>query len=253
MSASNKSWNAELYARTSRYVSERGRVLLEMLDARPGERILDLGCGDGALTEEIAATGAEVVGVDASAEMVEAARARGIDARVVDARRLDFEAELDGVFTNAALHWVREAEDVVRGVRRALRPGGRFVGEFGGRGNVAKVRAALGEALARRGVEMAPDGGWYFPGPDEYGPLLERHGFRVESIALIDRPTEIPGDGAEWIANFGDAILTALPEAERPAAVAEANALLEPELKGPDGVWRIDYVRIRFRAVVISE
>ena len=246
-----KHWNPSLYASTARYVAEHGLPVVEWLAPQPGERILDLGCGDGALTEKLIALGCEVVAVDQSAAMVEAAQQRGIQAQVVDARRLTFEGEFDAVFSNAVLHWVKEADAVVEGVARALRPGGRFVGEFGGEGNVKLVCAALREAMSRRGVELDPTCGWYFPSPAEYSAVLQRHGLKVVRAELIPRPTPTPGDAREWLANFGDHLLSLAAAGERKAILDEVNNALEPQLRSEDGVWRIDYVRIRFAGEMV--
>ena len=243
-----KTWDAALYSRTSRYVSEHGRIVLEWLDPQAGERILDLGAGDGALTAEIAATGAEVVAVDASPAMVEAALERGLDARLVSGYGLDFDEEFDAVFSNAALHWMTQPEKVVRNVHRALRPQGRFVGEFGGAGNITSLCRALRRVLAGRGLEFDALNPWYFPTAEEYNRLLEECGFRVERAELIPRPTPIPGDVAEWLDNFGDPFLKALPRPEdRATVVREIEQRVRPALCD-NGRWSIDYVRLRFRA-----
>jgi SAM-dependent methyltransferase len=242
-----KSWNPSLYASTARYVADHGLPVVDWLAPQPGERVLDLGCGDGALTAKLIALGCEVVAVDQSAAMVEAARQRGIQAQVVDARRLAFEGEFDAVFSNAVLHWIKEADAVVEGVARALRPGGRFVGEFGGDGNVKLVCAALRDAMSRRGVELDATCGWYFPNTSEYSAVLERQGLTVLRAELIPRPTPTPGDAREWLANFGDHLLSMAPAGEREAILDEVNSALKPHLLGED-VWRIDYVRIRFDA-----
>src|SRR5579871_414148 len=151
--ASSQNWDPQTYARNARFVSDLAAPVVELLAPRPRERILDLGCGDGVLTAKLAALGCEMVGVDSSAAQVEAARGLGIDARVMDGERLEFDAEFDAVFSNAALHWMRRRDVVIAGVWRALRPGGRFVAEMGGFGCVAKIKNALIDALRRRGLD----------------------------------------------------------------------------------------------------
>lgn len=243
-----QSWDPELYARNARFVSDLGMPVVALLDPRPGERILDLGCGDGVLTEKLAALGCDVVGADASPAQVEAARARGLDARVVDGEALSFEAEFDAVFSNAALHWMKKPEAVVGGVRRALRSGGRFVAECGGRGNVTCIQAALAEALRRRGRDAEAVNPWYFPGPEEYRRLLGAHGFEVKEMTLFPRPTPLPGDILEWLETFAGSFLSAVPGAERPSFLREVRDALRPDLCDSQGLWTADYVRLRFAA-----
>ncbi|MFQ6018765.1 MAG: methyltransferase domain-containing protein [Kiloniellaceae bacterium] len=222
--------------------------VVDLLAPRPGERILDLGCGDGVLTEKIMARGAAVVGVDMSADQVAAARARGLDARVGDGAALVFDAEFDAVFSNAVLHWIRNPDAVIDGVRRALKPGGRFVGEMGGKGNVARITGALVAALDRRGLDGEAANPWYFPAPGAYRVKLEAHGFTVDSIELIARPTPLPGEMADWLATFAEPFAARLPEAARPGYVAEVIDALRPELCDAAGRWTADYVRLRFAA-----
>ena len=248
MTETTQRWDPERYARTARFVAEYGASVLERLDPKPGERILDLGCGDGALTVEIAHAGATVVGVDASAEQVAATRALGVDARVMSGDALTFDAEFDAVFTNAALHWIKDAPAVIAGVRRALKPEGRFVGEMGGAGNVAAVRGAMHEAVAGLGIDPTTLDPWYFPDETEYGGLLKAGGFEVLAIERFSRPTPIPGPLEDWLDTFGESFLKALPEAERgPTKTAIADGL-RPTLCGDDGKWTVDYVRLRFEA-----
>jgi len=241
-----QSWDPARYERNARFVSDLGAPVLDLLAPRAGERILDLGCGDGALTEKLVAMGCEVVGVDGSAAQVEAARARGLDARVMDGERLAFENEFDAVFSNAAMHWMKRADEVIAGVRRALRPGGRFVGEFGGHGCVETIRSAIHGALLRRGIDPARVDPWYFPTAEEYGGNLRAGGLDVVSIALIPRPTPLPGDITGWLDTFCESFTGALPERDRPAFIDEVREVLRPSLCDAEGNWTADYVRLRF-------
>ncbi len=243
-------WNADTYARNARFVSDLGAPLLDMLAPGPGQRILDLGCGDGALTEKIAASGADVVGLDASASQVEAARARGLEARLGDGTGLDFESEFDAVFSNAALHWMTPPEAVVAGINRALKPGGRLVAEFGGAGNVARIEAALMKALERRGFDAAAANPWYFPGPDDYTALLAGEGFRIDSIALIPRPTPLAAGLAGWLETFSEPFTALLEPAHRAEYLAEVTETVRPELCDAEGNWSADYVRLRLAATL---
>ncbi len=245
---SPKTWNAQQYTRSAGFVAEMGEPVVELLAPRAGERILDLGCGDGRLTELIAASGAEVVAVDASPQMVEAARQRGLDARLMSADAIEFENEFDAVFSNAVLHWVLAPQKAVDGIHRALRPKGRFVAEFGGAGNVAQVCQALSAVLARRGHDFAALSPWYFPSPSEYSALLQTAGFSVVAIGLHDKPTRLPGDIADWLSLFASSMLDALPPEEREPAIEEMRAMLRPKLCDQQGVWTTDYVRLRLLA-----
>ncbi|MGH6953094.1 MAG: class I SAM-dependent methyltransferase [Alphaproteobacteria bacterium] len=242
-------WDPERYARDGRFVAELGAPLVDLLDPRPGERVLDLGCGDGALSLKIKERGAEVVGVDSSAEQVKAARGHGLDARVDDGESLSFLTEFDAVFSNAALHWMRDPDRVVAGVWRALRPGGRFVAEMGGMGNVASVTAAIGEALERRGVDAAAVNPWHFPTAEEHRRRLAAHGFMVGDMRLLARPTPLPGPIENWLEIFAREFLDSVPEGERRELLDEVVARLRPRLLAADGLWVVDYVRLRFRAV----
>ncbi len=244
-----QTWDPERYARNARFVADLGMPVVDLLAPRPGERILDLGCGDGVLTEKLVAIGCAVVGVDASAEQIAAARARGLDAQVMDGEHLTFAHAFDAVFSNAALHWMHRADDVITGVWRALKPGGRFVAECGGAGCVAKISAALAAALARRGTDAVRVNPWYFPTTEDYGGRLRAHGFSVTSIALIPRPTPLPGDITAWLETFAESFTAALPVAQRPAFLDEVREALRPDLCDADGQWTADYVRLRFAAL----
>jgi len=241
-------WDPGNYARHAGFVAELGRDLIALLAPRAGERILDLGCGDGALTLGLLPYACTVLGVDSSAAQVGAARARGIDALVADGQDLQFESEFDGVLSNAALHWMKRADAVVDGVWRALRPGGRFVAELGGIGNVQSVVAAAGTLLAARGIDAAAWNPWYFPSASAYRALLEARGFDVTHIALFDRPTPQPGDIVHWLRLFAQSFAGALPDAEREEFFAALGRAVAPQLRGADGRWVLDYVRLRVSA-----
>ena len=232
------------------------RLLAYAQAARRGDgplRILDIGCGDGMLTQKIVAAGAAVVGVDASEEMVAAARARGIDARLIDAEQLPFEREFDAVFSNAALHWVRDAEGAIAGVRRALKPGGRFVAEFGGQGNVEGLVRAVYGALRELGfAEPQRLNPWYFPSVGEYATLLERYGLEVGYASLFDRPTPLErgaGGLEKWIEMFCGPFVKAVNASERERFVELVRRYAGPDLE-KDGQWTIDYRRLRIAARV---
>ncbi len=197
------SWAARLYGRTARYMGAFGEPLIEMLAAQPGERVLDLGSGDGELAEKIARTGASVVGVDSSEAMVREARRRGVAAVVADGHDLGFKNEFDAVFSNSALHWMSRPDEVIRQVRHVLRDRGRFVAELGADGNVQAIFGGLRQALARRGCNFDELNPFYFPSREEYESRLIRGGFGIERLEVYDHRTSIPGDVGGWLRNFG--------------------------------------------------
>lgn len=241
-------WDPEQYARNARFVSDLGEPVVDLLAPESGERILDLGCGDGALTEKLVAAGCHVVAVDSSSEQIKAARGRGLDAHVGKAEELTFTHEFDAVFSNATLHWIHNADEVIAKVFRALRPGGRFVGEFGGAGCVQAIRNALTQALQARGVETKDLNPWFFPTAEEYQERLQRQGFTVEWVSLFPRPTVLPGDIAGWLETFGQRFLNLLPDTARQDAIDEVRTELLPHLYDPNKGWVADYVRLRFAA-----
>ena len=247
--AAGQRWDPERYQRNAGFVAELGAPLIDLLALRPGERVLDLGCGDGALTEKLAASGVSVLGVDSSTEQVAAARARGLEAEVAHGEALAFTAAFDAVLSNAALHWMTKPDAVIDGVWRALKPGGRFVGEMGGAGNVARVQAALTAALARRGRDAAAADPWYFPSVEDYGGRLAARGFQVAEIALIDRPTPLPGSLADWLETFAEPFLSLVAAEDRADFIAEVSNAVAGDLCDEAGRWTMDYVRLRFLAV----
>lgn len=241
------SWDPDKYGEHTRFVSELGMPVVELLQPVQGERILDLGCGDGVLTQKLLDLGCEAVGVDASREMVGAARRRGLDARVMDGRRLGFCAEFDAVFSNAALHWMKAPDRVIQGVWQALRVPGRFVGEFGGLGNVNRLHHALLAAMSERGYSPEEIDPWYFPSVEEYRDRLESVGFSVGYIELIERPTPLPTGVAGWIESVAHPFLAAVEPVDRDKLISEVLDRTRPFLY-KDGKWFADYVRLRFSA-----
>ena len=243
-------WNSYRYAENARFVSDLGQPVLDLLKPQSGERILDLGCGDGALTEKIASVGAIVVGVDSSEDMVAAAKVRGLDARIADAFHLNFSSEFDAVFSNAALHWMkRNPDSVIRGIWDALKPGGRFAAEMGGFGNVAAITVALCATLEQFGVERpAAFIPWYYPTADEYRDRLQQAGFLVNYIELIPRPTPLPTGMRGWLETFVVPFAKALPEQKRGSFLDSVVEKLRPALCDANGRWTADYVRLRFLA-----
>jgi trans-aconitate methyltransferase len=243
------SWDPARYQDQHSFVWRYGASLLELLDLRPGERILDVGCGTGQLTAEIAKSGAQIVGLDNSPDMLAEARKNFPALTFVpgDAASFRFPEPFDAVFSNAVLHWVKNAEGAVQSIARALHPGGRFVAEFGGQGNIASVQAALRAVLGPRADEQSP---WYYPSIGEYAPLLERHGLEVRNASLFDRPTPLEGENGleSWLRMFGQAYLRDLPPPKASEIVTDLVAHLRPRLYC-DGVWSVDYRRLRIQAV----
>lgn len=240
LAASTSRWDAGDYVRVGGFVAELGTAALDLLDPQPGERILDVGCGEGALTEKIAQRGATVVGVDDSPEMVAAAKARGLDARLADAVTMDFRGEFDAAFSNAALHWMLDRDAVAAAVFRALKPGGRFAGEMGGEGNLERLREALDSELVIRGYEPTGESSSWYASADEFADVYEAAGFDRIDARLIDRPTELEHGIAAWVTTFRRGWLdrAGVPEGER-AAIGAAVA----ERFGSNVA---DYVRLRF-------
>jgi trans-aconitate methyltransferase len=246
--APGQTWDTGAYAANGRFVADMAGGVVQLLAPQAGETILDLGCGDGALTERIAASGALVTGIDASATMLAAARERGLHVLQRDATALGFREEFDAVFSNAALHWIRAAEAVLAGVHRALKPGGRFVAEMGGQGNIAAIRVALQAVLAGYGIDAEEAAASFFPSPDHYARLLETAGFKVQFIGLIPRPTPLPTGMERWLDTFRNGVLDRLSPADRRRAMTEVVDLLRPVLCDAAGNWTADYVRLRFLA-----
>jgi trans-aconitate 2-methyltransferase len=234
-------WDAERYQRHS-YVWKGGEGVLELLAPQTAEEIIDLGCGSGQLTARIAECGARVTGIDQSAEMISQARANhpSIDFRVADATDFEVETPVDAVFSNAVLHWVRDAPAAIGCAARALKTGGRFVLEMGGRGNTRALLEAIQDVAGP--VEVP----WFFPSIGEYATLLEAGGLEIRLAALFDRPTELEGENGleDWLVMFGSSM----------GLTPEQRAEIARRLRGRiyrDGRWILDYRRLRIAAVKV--
>ena len=250
--AGNAKWDAGLYDEKHSFVWKLAAAVLELLDAKPGERVLDLGCGTGHLAAKIAEAGAQVVGVDRSHEMIRQARLKYPSLRfeVMDAREISLDGTFDAVFSNATLHWIKEPQRVIAAVQKSLRPRGRFVAEFGGKGNTAELLRAVPQAWVKLGIAGPAPHPWYYPTLAEYAGLLEQHGFEVTYASLFDRPTPLD-DGVRglrnWLEMFGSAFADGLPEATRERLLEEIERELWPKLFHNDH-WVMDYRRLRVAA-----
>lgn len=250
-------WSASDYAINAGFVPALGGAALSLLDPQPGEMILDIGCGDGALTQQIGAAGAKVIGLDASADMVEAARARGVDAFVADAQALGLETQLarfgrfDAAFSNAALHWMLDPAAVARGVLALLRPGGRFVGEMGGEGNLAIIRGALREELTEQGYPLPADDPQWYASPATFASVYADAGFEEIEADLIPRPTPLPTGVTGWIKTFraGFLELAGVAPEDRDEIAEAVERRVAHELRQEDGSFSADYVRLRFKMI----
>jgi trans-aconitate methyltransferase len=244
----DQTWNAEVYDRNARFVSDLGMPVVALLDPQPGERILDLGCGDGVLTRKLVDVGCELVGIDSSPELVQAASRLGLDVAVLDAKEMEFDDEFDAVFSNAVLHWVNEPDLVIGNVFGALHQGGRFVGKCGGHRCVETIHSALKLELDNRGYDGEAASPWYFPTAEDYESRLIRAGFRVEYIEIIPRPTQLPGDMAGFLETFAGSFTSVLPVSDRKAYLDDVRDRVKPALCDEDGTWTADYTRLRFKA-----
>ncbi|MCY0865293.1 MAG: methyltransferase domain-containing protein [Sulfobacillus sp.] len=249
-------WAPHHYDEKLGFVSAMARDLIDLLQPQKGERILDVGSGTGDLTHEIAQRGADVVGIDVSPDMVRQARAKYPGLRFLEADAECFRTSeiFDAVFSNAALHWMTHPQRVIASLWAVLRPGGRLVAEFGGRGNVKTLVSALNAALREIGAANIPQP-WYFPTLGEYAGLLEAEGFRLTFAVLFDRPTRLP-DGEEglkhWLDGFAGPFLSELSVEERSRVVSRVDELTRPRLFY-DGHWVVDYKRLRVMAIKTAE
>ncbi|MDJ1185109.1 class I SAM-dependent methyltransferase [Roseofilum casamattae] len=245
-----QSWNAKLYEDRHHYVSQMAEDLVTILSPQPEETILDLGCGTGHLAAKIAESGATVIGCDRATSMIEQARTNypHVLFEVIDGEQLVWKERFDAIFSNAALHWMSNAEAVVQGMSQALKVGGRLVAEFGGKGNISAISTTLRETLATQGY-VAPAQLWYFPSISEYSTLLEAYGFEVVFAQLFDRPTPLEGDGglSNWVTMFASHLLATIPVDKRSQILHEIETKLRPHLYR-EGTWFADYRRLRLIA-----
>jgi trans-aconitate methyltransferase len=245
----SNAWDAARYQDKHSFVWRYGADLLQLLEPRSDERILDVGCGTGQLTADIARTGAQVIGLDYSPDMLANAHKNFPDLTFVlgDAARFEFPESFDAVFSNAALHWVKDAAGAARSIAGALRPGGRFVAEFGGKGNITSVLSALRTVLGPNADQQSP---WYYPSIGEYSTVLEQQGFEVRQASLFDRPTPLEGENGldHWLRMFLPSYLRGLSPERADSIVGHLVEHLRPQLYR-DGIWTVDYRRIRIVAV----
>lgn len=251
---SKSCWNTVLYEQNHAFVWQYGESVVELLAPQAGERILDLGCGTGQLTAKIAESGACVRGIDADRAMVDRAKNNypSINFTVADARSFAVDELFDAVFSNAALHWIKEPDAVINCIGKALKPGGRFVAEFGGKGNVEAIVTGISSVLSEIGFgELGAMNPWYFPSMGEYAGLLENGGFEVNYAVLFDRPTSLEGGSSgmvNWIEMFAGGWLSGLSEEVRSTAIQAVAEKVRSSLYR-DGNWIADYRRIRVVAV----
>jgi trans-aconitate methyltransferase len=244
-------WDADSYDGQHSFVFEYGEDVIDLLDPADDERILDLGCGTGHLTAQIADHGAHAIGLDASADMVSEARETHSTPKFVhaDACDIPFNTSFDAVFSNAALHWMTDQDAVVRSVANALRTNGRFVAELGAQGNVARIVKAVRDVAADRGYEVSNP--WYFPSISTYATTLESHGLETRYATIFDRPTELDNGSeglSDWMQLFGDELLSAVPNTEHDDVIAAVEDRLRDDYFH-DGTWVADYRRLRVVAV----
>jgi SAM-dependent methyltransferase len=246
--SAGQTWDLDEYMTNARFVPQLASDVVAWLAAKRGERVLDVGCGDGALTEALQRSGLDVTGVDASPELLAAARKRGLNVHLADAQALPFRSEFDAVFTNATLHWVPDLAAAARSAYTALVPGGRFVGEFGGHGNVAAICTAFRAVAAARGLtDLAMP--WNYPTPEEFDVVLRFVGFEPRRVTLIPRPTPLPTGMLGWLRTFTSTLVGQFPLEARDQVVQEVTTALKWSLCDTKGRWHADYVRLRFEAV----
>jgi len=241
-------WNADIYNKNADFVPELGKTIMNILAPLPKEDVLDIGCGDGILTKKIQDIGANITGIDNSANLLEKAKSIGIKTHQADAQNFNLNQKFDAIFTNAALHWVSDNYSVIKCVKKHLKPQGRFVGEFGGHGNVAAIITAISAVLKQRDNSYKPQHPWFFPTAEEYSNMLEENGFKVNTSVLAPRPTLLKTGIKGWLNTFANPFLVGIDKSEHNDIINQIEDLLRPSLMDKNGNWTADYVRIRFSA-----
>jgi 2-isopropylmalate synthase len=245
-------WNADQYQEHASFVARLGSPVLQLLDPKAHERILDLGCGDGTLTAEIGKHAGEVVGIDSSQSMVTAAIQKGLTAHVMSGEDITYNNEFDAIFSNATLHWIPDHQKVIRGVARALKENGRFIGEFGGSGNIQTLIEAMSEVASRSSAIQRYRNPWYFPTDKEYREALEQNGFKVDYIELIPRPTPLKSGIQQWLKIFANHAIASMPPETEQSFLADVEKKVTSKLYSDQEGWQADYVRLRFIAQKIQ-
>jgi len=244
-------WNPKTYNKHTAFVSQLALPVVDLLDPKEGENILDVGCGEGTLALEIERRGAKVIGVDMSTQMVAEAKNNGVEAYVGDVTNLPYENVFDAVFSNAMLHWVKDSKGAVRSIAKSLKEGGRFVCEFGGEGNAYHLVSAMEKVFANHPEFGVFDNPWYFPSVEAYSTLLESEGFEVEYMKIIPRPT--PMDNImNWLDIFANGVTEHLSAKEFETFKVECREILKEKIYNEEeGGWILDYKRLRVRAVKV--
>ncbi len=241
-------WSNKIYTQHAGYVSELGSNILSILAPKKDEAILDIGCGEGTLGEKIMDQGAHVVGIDTSPNLLKQAKHKGIETYLMNGEAITFDNQFDAVFSNAALHWMKDADSVCRGVYKSLKKNGRFIAEMGGSENVATICHALQEILPQHGIDFSHRNPWYFPTPDQYKKHLENAGFNVQMLHWFRRETLLPTGIKGWLATFASVFLDDLSSEQKNEIYDQIERIAKPSLFH-EGTWMADYTRLQFSCI----
>ena len=241
-------WNVNKYSKHTNF--ELAQPIIKLLNPQENEKILDLGCGDGTLAIEIEKSNAKVIAVDLSQDMVKRTKERGIESYLMNATELKFENEFNAVFSNLALHWVKDSKMVIKKVHTALKDNGRFIAEFGGYGDIKRPLYAMQKVFENNKEYGKFNKPWYFPKETDYKQLLESNGFKVEYIELISRPTKIV-DITNWLDMFTNGIIFHLTNEQQINFKKEVREILKPMIYSEKNGWVVNHVRLRFKAIKV--